>query len=87
MLNCGYAKASTFVLFFSSAKLIAFLTFLVFVLQGHTLRSEQVFVALGLINPVRLTLTLFVPFAIQMMSETSVTMARLQVRPVAMAVR
>ena len=79
IMTCSYARAVTVAPFFSSAKLIAFLTFMVYILQGHELRARQVFVALALFNPVRLTLTLFVPFAVQMMSESCVTIDRVQV--------
>ena len=41
--------------------------------------AETVFVVIGMYNPVRLTMTLFVPFAVQMLTEASITVKRLQV--------
>ena len=42
--------------------------------------AETVFVIIGMYNPIRLIMTLFVPFAVQMSTESKVTIDRLQVR-------
>ena len=65
--------------FFTSAKLVAYITFAVYVLMGEELVTEKTFVALGLLHPLRTNMTLFVPSAVQMLSEAEVTFSRIQV--------
>lgn len=79
MKSCSYIRGSIIGFFFSSAKLIVFLTFLAYIMSGHALSSEKVFVTIALYQAIRLSTTLFIPFAIQFASETMVTVKRLQV--------
>ena len=79
MRSASYVRASITSPFFASAKLIAFLTFLTFVLNGNVLTAETVFVVIAVYNPVRLVMNLFVPMAFQFMAEASVSIQRLQV--------
>ena len=79
MRSARYCQAFTLAPFFSSAKLIGYLTFLTFILSGNAITAEIVFVTVALYNPVRLIMTLFIPFAVQIISETIVTINRLQV--------
>ena len=72
-------KASTLAPFFSSGKMMVFLVFITYILLGNTITAEKVFIAIGLFNPVRLVMHLFIPFAIQMMAESRVTLKRIQV--------
>lgn len=80
ILKSSYARVASIVPFFFSGKLIVYFTFLTYILCGNKLTSEVVFVAIGLYNPLRLTMTFFFPVAVQMGSETIVTIRRLQVR-------
>ncbi|CAC5381267.1 ABCC4 [Mytilus coruscus] len=77
--SCSYIRGSIIGFFFSSAKLIVFLTFLAYIMNGHALSTEKVFVTIALYQAIRLSTTLFIPFAIQFASETKVTVERLQV--------
>lgn len=79
ILKSSYARVASIVPFFFSGKLIVYFTFLTYILCGNKLTSEVVFVAIGLYNPLRLTMTFFFPVAVQMGSETIVTIRRLQV--------
>jgi ATP-binding cassette subfamily C (CFTR/MRP) protein 4 len=47
---------------------------------GGQLTAEKVFVTVTLYQAIRLSMTLFIPFAIQFGSETMVTINRLKVR-------
>ena len=64
---------------FFSAKLIAYFTFLAYILTGNVLTAEVVFVTISLYNPVRLVMMFFFPLAIQHGSELLVTIRRVQV--------
>lgn len=64
--------------FFVSAKLIVFLTFVTYVMVGGQLTAEKVFVTVTLYQAIRLSMTLFIPFAVQFGSETVVTINRLK---------
>ena len=65
--------------FFTSTKLVAFVTFTVYTLADKGMAAENIFITLGLLHPLRTNTTLFIPFAIQMLSETKVTLSRVQV--------
>jgi hypothetical protein len=75
----GYIRGLILGPFFSSVKLITLVVFVSFVYTGGVLRSEIVFVAYSLYQAVRLSLVLFVPFAIQFISDTKVTFKRIEV--------
>lgn len=65
--------------FLVSTKFVIFLTFVVFVYTGGTMTAEKVFMTISLYQAVRLSTTLFIPFAFQFLSEARVTTNRLQV--------
>lgn len=65
--------------FLVSTKFVIFLTFVVFVYSGGTMTAEKVFMTISLYQAVRLSTTLFIPFAFQFLSEARVTTNRLQV--------
>ncbi|ODN02112.1 Multidrug resistance-associated protein 4 [Orchesella cincta] len=71
-------RAVNMSLFYTSSKLIIFLTLLVYVLTDHTLTAEKVFVTLSLYNNVRLIMTLFFPNGVSQLAETLVSIKRLQ---------
>lgn len=64
---------------FSCSKAIAYFTFLPYVLLGNELTAETVFVTLSLFGPVRFAMTFCLPFGIQLGSEATVTINRLEV--------
>ena len=76
----AYLRASIMAPFFSSAKLMVFLTLVTYVvyLRG-ALTASTVFVVIGLYNVLRLILNLFVPMAIQFGFEMKVAIDRIQV--------
>ncbi|CAG7731096.1 unnamed protein product [Allacma fusca] len=74
----SYLRALNMSLFFTSSKVIVFLTLLLYVLLGHHLTAELVFVTLALYNNVRLVMTLFFPLAVAMLAETKVSVTRLE---------
>ena len=65
--------------FITGTKVVAYVTFLAYVLTYRELAAEKIFITLGLLHPLRVNMTLFIPFAVQMMSETKVTLSRVQV--------
>ncbi|KAK2183851.1 hypothetical protein NP493_294g01030 [Ridgeia piscesae] len=75
----AYLRASIMAPFFSSAKLMVFLTLVTYVvyLRG-VLTASTVFVVIGLYNVLRLILNLFVPMAIQFGFEMKVAIDRIQ---------
>ena len=64
---------------FCASRLMLFLIILAFVLTGHDISPTLVFTTMMLLAPLQLLLTLFIPFAITMMSESKVTVARIEV--------
>ena len=80
IMQTNYYRAMNMALFFTAGKIIVFLALLAFVLMGNSLTAEAVFVTTGLINNVRLVMTLFFPFAISFGSEAKISCKRLQVR-------
>jgi hypothetical protein len=78
-MHASYARALLFSPMFSSQKLIAFVTFLTYVLTGNVMTAEIVFVTLSLFSPVRFAMTFCVPLGIQYGSEAVVTIRRLEV--------
>ena len=54
------------------------LVLLTFVLSGEALTAEKAFLTLALFNVVRLSLTLFFPLAIQLVSEALISVKRIQ---------
>ncbi|XP_064639147.1 ATP-binding cassette sub-family C member 4-like isoform X1 [Lineus longissimus] len=76
--SSSYAKACNLAPYFVSPKLFVFLTFVTYVFTGHMLTAAKVFLVITLYNTVRLTMTLFLPFAIQFNGETKVTINRLE---------
>lgn len=65
--------------FFVASKIIIFVTICVFVLTGNRLTASNVFMAISLYGAVRLTITLFFPFAIEKLSECLISVRRIQV--------
>ena len=72
------AMAVNQMLSFCSAKIIAYAIFLVYALQ-YTVNTEAVFIALSLLNTIRLTVSHFMPLAVRFGSECAITFQRMQV--------
>lgn len=67
--------------FFASSKIIVFTTFTVHVLLGNSITASSVFVTVSLYGTIKLTVTLFLPLAIEKLSETVISIRRIKVRP------
>ncbi|XP_012625198.2 ATP-binding cassette sub-family C member 4 isoform X2 [Microcebus murinus] len=78
VLSSSYLRGMNFASFFSSSKIIVFVTFTCYVLLGNVITASRVFVALTLYGAVRLTVTLFFPSAIERVSEAIVSIRRIQ---------
>lgn len=65
--------------FFVASKIIIFITVCVYVLTGNELSAGTVFMAICLYGAVRLTITLFFPFAIEKLSESLISIRRIKV--------
>ena len=65
---------------YSAAKTMIFLTMTSYVLTGHALSAELVFMTITMMQPLQLSLTLFVPFAVTVLAECKVSVSRIQVR-------
>ncbi|KAL7641520.1 UNVERIFIED_CONTAM: hypothetical protein RMT77_007391 [Armadillidium vulgare] len=78
ILRANFFRALNMTLFFTSSKIIVFLSLLVFVLTGNEMTAEKVFVTTSLINNLRLTMTLHFPMAVSMGSETLASCKRIQ---------
>ena len=65
--------------YFSALPVIALVVFVVYVMTGHTLNAERVFVVLGLFMAVRANFTLFFSLGMMYTKESSVSEKRLQV--------
>ena len=71
--------------FFSSNQLIVFSIVLCYIKTmspEDTFTTENIFITIALINPLRLVCTLFMPYSVQFGSEALVTVCRIQVRAV-----
>ena len=78
-MTAGYASAMAMAPFFYGSKLIAYFTFLTYILMGYKLTAEVVFVTLSLYTPVRMMFTYYLPIGAQYLSEALVTVDRMQV--------
>lgn len=65
--------------FFASSKIIVFVTFTVYTLLGNTITASSVFVTVSLYGTIKLTVTLFLPLAVEKLSETVVSICRIKV--------
>jgi len=74
----SYYRAFNFSFFFTASRFILLCTFLVFGFTGEVLTAEKAFLCLSMFNTVRLSMTLFFPFAISQLGETRVSVKRIQ---------
>ncbi|XP_023331666.1 multidrug resistance-associated protein 4 [Eurytemora carolleeae] len=76
--HTSYYRAFNFSFFFTASRFILLSTFLVFGFTGQILTAEKAFICLSLYNTVRLSMTLFFPFAISSFGEAKVSVSRIR---------
>ena len=74
----SYYRAFNFSFFFSASRFIQLCTFIVFGFTGDVLTAEKAFLVASMFNTVRLSMTLFFPFAISQIGEAKVSIKRIQ---------
>uniref|UniRef100_A0A665TG51 Multidrug resistance-associated protein 4 n=1 Tax=Echeneis naucrates TaxID=173247 RepID=A0A665TG51_ECHNA len=78
IMKSSYLRGLNMASFFVANKIIIFITVCVYVLTGNDLSASKVFMAVSLYGAVRLTITLFFPFAIEKISETLISIRRIK---------
>ncbi|XP_039997779.1 multidrug resistance-associated protein 4-like isoform X2 [Xiphias gladius] len=78
ILKSSYLRGLNIASFFASSKIIVFVTFTVYTLLGNTITASSVFVTVSLYGTIKLTVTLFFPLAIEKLSETAVSIQRIE---------
>ncbi|XP_072253083.1 ATP-binding cassette sub-family C member 4-like [Leuresthes tenuis] len=78
IMQSSYLRGLNMASFFVTSKLVIFFTVCVYVLTGNTLSASRVFMAVSLYGAVRLTITLFFPFAIEKVSESLISIQRIK---------
>ncbi|XP_037646450.1 multidrug resistance-associated protein 4-like isoform X3 [Sebastes umbrosus] len=78
IMKSSYLRGLNMASFFVASKIIVFITVCVYVLTGNQLSASRVFMAVSLYGAVTLTITLFFPFAIEKVSESLVSIRRIQ---------
>lgn len=79
IMKSSYLRGLNMASFFVASKIIIFITVCVYVLTGNQLSASRVFMAVSLYGAVRLTITLFFPFAIEKVSESLISIRRIKV--------
>ncbi|KAG8000428.1 Multidrug resistance-associated protein 4, partial [Nibea albiflora] len=78
IMKSSYLRGLNMASFFVASKIIIFITVCVYVLTGNELSASRVFMAVSLYGAVRLTITLFFPFAIEKVSESLISIRRIK---------
>ncbi|KAE8299274.1 Multidrug resistance-associated protein 4 [Larimichthys crocea] len=78
IMKSSYLRGLNMASFFVASKIIIFITVCVYVLTGNELSASRVFMAVSLYGAVRLTITLFFPFAIEKVSESLISVRRIK---------
>uniref|UniRef100_A0A671UVN2 ATP binding cassette subfamily C member 4 (PEL blood group) n=1 Tax=Sparus aurata TaxID=8175 RepID=A0A671UVN2_SPAAU len=78
IMKSSYLRGLNMASFFVAIKIIVFITVLVYVLTGNQLSASKVFMAVSLYGAVRLTITLFFPYAIEKVSESLISIRRIK---------
>ncbi|XP_033954587.1 ATP-binding cassette sub-family C member 4-like isoform X2 [Pseudochaenichthys georgianus] len=78
ILKSSYLRGLNMASSFASSKIIVFITFTVYVLLGNTIDASTVFVTVSLYGTIKLTVTLLFPLAIEKLSETAVSICRIE---------
>ncbi|XP_067439487.1 ATP-binding cassette sub-family C member 4-like [Thunnus thynnus] len=78
IMKSSYLRGLNMASFFASSKIIVFATFTVYTLLGNTITASSVFVTVSLYGTIKLTVTLFLPLAVEKLSETEVSIRRIK---------
>ncbi|KAM8856472.1 ATP-binding cassette sub-family C member 4-like isoform 2-T2 [Spinachia spinachia] len=78
IMKSSYLRGLNMASFFVASKIIVFITVCIYVLTGNQLSASRVFMAVSLYGAVRLTIALFFPFAVEKVSESLVSIRRIQ---------
>ncbi|XP_041806324.1 ATP-binding cassette sub-family C member 4-like [Chelmon rostratus] len=78
IMKSSYLRGLNMASFFVVSKIIIFITVCVYVLTGNELSASRVFMAVSLYGAVRLTITLFFPYAIEKVSESLISIRRIK---------
>ncbi|XP_061735042.1 ATP-binding cassette sub-family C member 4-like isoform X3 [Nerophis ophidion] len=78
VMKSSYLRGLNMASFFVAIKIIIFITVCVYVLTGNLLSSSTIFMAMSLFGAIRLTITLFVPYAIEKVSESLISIRRIK---------
>ncbi|KAM3608366.1 uncharacterized protein V6R79_023940 [Siganus canaliculatus] len=78
IMKSSYLRGLNMASFFVASKIIIFVTVCVYVLTGNELSASRLFMAVSLYGAVRLTITLFFPYAIEKVSESLISIRRIQ---------
>ncbi|CAN9498397.1 unnamed protein product [Ophioblennius macclurei] len=78
VLKSSYLRGLNMASFFASSKIIVFVTFTAYALLGNDITASTVFVTVSLYGTIKLTVTLFFPLAVEKLSETLVSVGRIQ---------
>ncbi|XP_061579415.1 ATP-binding cassette sub-family C member 4-like isoform X2 [Cololabis saira] len=78
IMKSSYLRGLNMASFFMASKIIIFFTVCVYVLTGNKLSASKVFMAVSLYGAVRLSITLFFPFAIEHVSESLISIQRIK---------
>ncbi|XP_061827424.1 ATP-binding cassette sub-family C member 4-like isoform X3 [Nerophis lumbriciformis] len=78
VMKSSYLRGLNMASFFVAIKLIIFITVCVYVLTGNQLSSSKIFMAMSLYGAIRLTITLFFPYAIEKVSESLISIRRIK---------
>ncbi len=82
-----FLKAINLSIFFVASPMILFVCFVTFVLTGHTLNAEAVFVTMALFNTLRFTTTLYLPQSISLSAELMISCERIQVNIISVHIK
>uniref|UniRef100_A0A3Q2GHS4 Multidrug resistance-associated protein 4 n=1 Tax=Cyprinodon variegatus TaxID=28743 RepID=A0A3Q2GHS4_CYPVA len=78
IMRSSYLRGLNMASFFVASKIVIFFTVCVYVLTGNRLSASKLFMAVSLYGAVRLTITLFFPYAIEKLSESLISIQRIQ---------
>uniref|UniRef100_A0A3B5LMU4 ATP-binding cassette, sub-family C (CFTR/MRP), member 4 n=1 Tax=Xiphophorus couchianus TaxID=32473 RepID=A0A3B5LMU4_9TELE len=78
IMQSSYLRGLNMASFFVASKIVIFFTVCVYVLTGNRMSASKLFMAVSLYGAVRLTITLFFPFAIEKVSESLISIQRIQ---------
>ncbi|XP_041663750.1 ATP-binding cassette sub-family C member 4-like [Cheilinus undulatus] len=78
IMKSSYLRGLNMAFFFVGSKINIFVTVCVYVLTGNTLSASSIFTAVSLYGVIRLTITHFLPFAMEKVSESLISVRRIK---------